>query len=260
MCKNLEMVKKIIKYLVRKVPRPILIKLSLIVNKPIALLYRGNNVECTVCEKTFRKFLPYGNKASENRLCPNCLTLERHRLLWLYLKNRTDFFKSNSKVLHIAPEQPFLKRFKKLKGKNYITADLYSPIADVKTDIRDLVFEDNSFDIIICNHVLEHIDNEQKALKELYRVLKASGWAILQVPIDYTLEATYEDSGITSPKEREKHFGQYDHLRSYGKDYAERLRKARFAVKEDKYIESFTKEEVEIYRLDKNEIIYYCTK
>ena len=129
--------KKLIKYLVRKVPRPILIKLSLLVNKPVSWFYKGNNVECTVCEKKFRKFLPYGNKARENRLCPSCLTLERHRLLWLYLKNKTNFFRDNLKVLHIAPEQPFLKRFRKQKGNNYVTADLYSPIADIKTDIRD---------------------------------------------------------------------------------------------------------------------------
>ncbi len=254
------MVKKLIKYLVRKVPRPTLIKLSLIVNKPIAWLYKGNNVECTVCENKFRKFLPYGNKASENRLCPNCLTLERHRLLWLYLKNKTNFFNSKLKVLHIAPEQPFLKRFKKIKAKDYVTADLYSPIADVKTDIRNLVFDDNSFDIIICNHVLEHIDDELKAIKELLRVLKPKGWAILQVPIDYSSEVTYEDSTITDPKEREKHFGQYDHLRSYGKDYPERLREAGFNVKEDDYIESFSDIEKERFRFDKNEIIYYCTK
>ena len=224
------------------------------------MLYKGNNVQCTVCQKSFRKFLPYGNKGAENRLCPNCLTLERHRLLWKYLKEKTNFFTNKLKVLHIAPEQPFLKKIRKLENIDYITADLYSPIADVKTDIRAMVFEDKTFDVTLCNHVLEHSDEEQKALTELYRTLKLGGWAILQVPIDYSREKTYEDKNITTRSEREKHFGQYDHLRVYGKDYPERLRNAGFTVVEDDFIKSFTKEEIERFRFDKEEIIYLCKR
>ena len=246
--------------MVRKVPRPTLIKISLLLNKPVSLFYKGNNVECLVCEKTFRKFLPYGNLGDDNRLCPNCLTLERHRLIWRYLKDKTDFFTKNIKLLHIAPEQPFLKRFRAMKNLDYTTADLVSPIADVKTDIRDLVFEDESFDFIICNHVLEHIDDELKAMQELYRVLRKGGRAILQVPMDYNLEETYEDLSITSSKEREKHFGQYDHLRLYGKDYPKRLEKAGFKVISDEFVKSFDSEKIERYRFDKNETIYLCIK
>ncbi len=252
--------RKIIKFFVRNIPRPILIKISILLNKPISWLYKGNNVECPICGKTFSKFLPYGNKGSENRLCPNCLSLERHRLIWLYLKSKTAFFSDNLKMLHMAPEQPYLKRFRKLSNLNYTTADLYSPIADVKTDIRNLVFEDNMFDVIMCNHVLEHIDEEQKAMKELLRVLKPGGWAILQVPIDYQRDITFEDNSVTSQSEREKIFGQYDHLRVYGKDYTQRLQNAGFSVIEENFINSFNETEIQRFRLDKDELIYICKK
>lgn len=253
--------KKIIKFLVRKVPRPVLIRLSLLVNKPVSWFYKGNNVECNICEKSFRKFLPYGNQGADNRLCPNCLSLERHRLLWRYLQQETEFFTENIKVLHLAPEQPFIKRFKQLKNLNYTTADLVSPIADVKTDIRNMhQFADNSFDFFMGNHVLEHIDEEEKAVKEILRILKPGGQAVLQVPMDYSLSKTYEDASITDRKEREKHFGQYDHVRLYGQDYPERLRKAGFIVEENNMVKKISEEELERFRFDKNEIIYVCSK
>jgi len=255
--------RKIVKLLLIIFPRPFLIKLSLFLNKPISLFFKGDNVRCPVCEKSFKKFLPYGYaKANkDNRLCPSCLSLERHRLLWMYLHNKTDFFNTKLDVLHIAPEQPFIKRFKKIQQLNYTSADLESPIADIKTDIRDMnVFNDKEFDVIICNHVMEHIEEEQVALKELLRVLKPGGWAILQVPIDYSSESTFEDNSITDKRERERIFGQYDHVRVYGKDYPERLRKAGFEVIEDDYVHSFSEEEIDKYRLHKNEIIYLCLR
>ena len=252
--------KRLITFFVRKIPRPILIKFSFLFSKIISVFYIGNNVECTVCGNHFRKFLPYGNVGVDNRLCPSCLSLERHRLLWLYLKEKTVFFTEKLDVLHIAPEQPFYKHFEKLENLNYTTADLESPIAKVKMDIREMPFDDNLFDVLLCNHVLEHIDDELKATKEIYRVLKPNGWAILQVPIDLSLEKTYEDFSITDPKEREKHFGQYDHLRLYGRDYAQRLEQSGLKVIEDKFVESFSNEEINKYRFDKSEIIYLCKK
>ena len=250
----------IIKFLVRKVPRPILIKFSYLFSSVMSLFYKGNNVECPVCESTFRKFLPYGNQGIDNRLCPKCLSLERHRLIWLFLKQKTNFFNAELKVLHIAPEQPFLKPFKKLKKLDYTTADLESPIADVKMDIREMPFEDNSYDVLMCNHVLEHIDNEQKATSEIYRVLKKGGWAILQVPLDASLEETYEDLSITDPKEREKLFGQYDHVRLYGRDYPQRLEKSGLKVLPDDLVTEIGNELAERYRLDKTELLYFCKK
>ena len=249
-----------IKFLVRKIPRNVLIRFSPVLSIVFSFIYKGNKVKCPVCESSFSKFLPYGNIGAVNRLCPKCLSLERHRLLWLYFINKTNLFKSNLKVLHIAPEQAFYKRFRKLKNLDYITADLLSPLADIKMDIQNIPLEDNTFDVIICNHVLEHVEDEFKAVSELFRVLKKGGWAILQVPIDYKRSETYEDKTITSPKEREKHFGQYDHVRFHGLDYPERLRKSGFKVSEDNYISQFDDKTVEYFRLPKQEIIYLCTK
>jgi SAM-dependent methyltransferase len=250
----------IIKFLVRKVPRPILIRFSYLFSKIMSLFYRGNNVECPICNSHFSKFLPYGPKGHTNRLCPKCLSLERHRLIWLFLNKKTGFFSAKLKVLHIAPEQPFLKRFKSINNLDYVTADLESPIADVKMDIRSMPFEDNSFDVLLCNHVLEHIDNEQKATSEIYRVLKKGGWAILQVPLDMSLEETYEDLSITNPKERERLFGQYDHVRLYGRDYPQRLEKSGLKVLPDDMVKEIGDELAERYRLDKTELLYYCVK
>ena len=135
----------------------------------IAFYLRGNSYMDPIDNRSFRKFLPYGyENQRENVLSPSTLSLERHRLLWLYLKNETDFFTTKKKVLHMAPEQCFLNRFKDLEHE-YITADLNSPIADIKADITDLPFKENTFDIIFCNHVLEHIPDDTKAMKELYQ-------------------------------------------------------------------------------------------
>ena len=181
--------KKIYKYLLNTLPRPLLIKLSYIFKFFAPLAYKGDNVYCPVCEKRFRKFLSYGsNKAHrENVLCPYDLTLERHRLMWLYLKN-TNFFESKSlSVLHVAPEQCFYPIFKNQKNLNYTTADLESPLADLHFDLHQIPLEDNTYDVIFCNHVLEHVDDDLKCIKELYRVMKPGGWGIFQVPIDLSL-------------------------------------------------------------------------
>ena len=211
--------------------------------------------------KQFRSFLPYGYENSrENVLSPSTLSLERHRLLWLYLKNETDFFTAPHKVLHFAPEQAFYSKFKKLKKLEYTTTDLNSPLADVKADICALPFKDNSFDIILCNHVLEHIPNDKKAISELYRVLKPSGWGIFQIPQDLNREVTYEDDSITDKKERAKIFGQYDHVRIYGRDYFDRLKEAGFKVNEVDYTSGMSASDIEKYRLAKGEIIPVVTK
>ncbi len=249
------------KSILNTIPRPYLIKLSYWVRPFLNLYYKGTTFEDPIDGKKFRKLLPYGyGKQRENALSPSTLSLERHRLMWLYLKNETDFFTSKKKVLHIAPEQCFIKRFKKLKNLEYITADLYSPIVDVKADILDLPFADDSFDVIFCNHVLEHIIDDKKAMQELYRVLKPKGFGIFQIPQDLNLEKTYEDFSITSPEERSKHFGQYDHVRVYGKDYFDRLRSVGFKVEEIKYSDKISEKLTEKYCLSKNEILPVCYK
>ena len=252
--------RKFITFLVRKIPRPILIRFSFIFSKIVTLFYKGDNHECPICENKFRKMLPYGNKGAVNRLCPSCLSLERHRLIWLYLKQKTGFFTDNLKVLHIAPEQSFFKRFKALENLDYTTGDLESPIVDIHFDIQNIPFEDNTYDVVMANHVLEHIPDEYKATSELYRILKPGGWAILQVPINPNFKETYEDKSITDPKEREKHFGQYDHLRYHGLDYASRLEKSGFKVDSNMFVEELGEELIEKYRLSKNETLYVAQK
>lgn len=252
---------KLFKLILNTIPRPILIKVSYWVSPIIAFYLKGNKYTDPIDGKSFRKFLPYGYGTQRlNALAPGSLSLERHRLLWLYLKNETSFFTEPTKMLHIAPEQCFLKRFKNQKNLDYITADLYSPIADVKADICDLPFEDNSYDIVFCNHVLEHIKDDFKAMSELYRVLKPNGLGVFQIPQDLSLKNTYEDFTITTPEERTKHFGQYDHVRVYGRDYFNRLRKVGFQVKEIDYSKALTKDQIQKYSLVEGEILPVCTK
>ncbi len=227
----------------------------------IALFLKGNRFTDPIDGKSFRKFLPYGyGKQRENALSPSTLSLERHRLLWLYLQDETDFFTTQKKVLHMAPEQCFLPLFRKQKNLDYTTADLYSPIADVKADICDLPFEDNTFDVVFCNHVLEHITDDTKAMQELYRVLKPGGMGIFQIPQELSRAATFEDDTITDQKERARIFGQYDHVRVYGRDYFDKLRSIGFNVEEVDYTKKIAPQMVERFCLAKGEILPVCFK
>lgn len=233
-----------------------LIRLSYWVRPFLAWYYRGNNYTDPIDGKSFSKFLPYGyQNQRENVLSPSTLSLERHRLLWLWLKNETDFFSSNYKVLHFAPEQSFYNRFRKLKNLAYVTTDLNSPLADVKADICNLPFEDESFDIIFCNHVLEHIPDDKQAIKELYRILKRGGFGIFQVPLDRNRKITFEDNSIIDPGERSKVFGQYDHVRVYGEDYFDFLRSFGFRVDALNYSKTLSKEEIQRYAIDQYELL-----
>jgi len=248
--------KKLFKFFLNFLPRPLLIKLSYVLIPFFDVFFKGTKHTDPINGKSYRTFLPYGyGKGRNNALSPGTLSLERHRLMWLYLKNETNFFTNNLKVLHMAPEQCFLKLFKKMKNLKHISADLYSPIVDVKADILNLPFEDNSFDVVFCNHVLEHIQDDSKAMNELFRVMKPNGWGILQIPIRINEEKTYEDFSITSAEERKKHFGQYDHVRWYGRDYFTRLEMAGFTVEQWKVSEHFTKEDIEKYVLSSSEIL-----
>lgn len=222
---------------------------------------KGSKYTDPIDGSSFRKFLPYGyGNQRENVLSPSTLSLERHRLLWLYLKNETEFFSKPLKVLHFAPEQAFYKRFRNLSNLDYTTTDLNSPLADVKADICDLPFENESFDFILCNHVLEHIPDDTKAMQELYRILKPGGTAILQIPQELDRVKTFQDDSITDPKERAKIFGQYDHVRVYGRDYFDKLRSIGFKVDEVDYTSGLNKAEIDQYRLAKGEIIPVCRK
>ena len=227
--------------------------------KVFAQMNKGNAVQCPVCEHSYSKFLPYGRIARPNALCPNCLALERHRLMWLFLREKTDFFTAKLRVLHIAPEHCFIERFEALHNLDYISADIESPLAKVKMDVHDIPFPDNSFDVVFCNHVLEHVTDDLKACSEFNRVLKPTGWGILQSPV-YNLEKTLEDNSITDAAERERIFGQRDHVRKYGKDYAARLRKSGIKIEENHFVKELESALVSKYALPIDETIFVCRK
>ena len=252
---------KIFKFFLNLIPRTLLIRLSFVVRPFVAFFMRGEKYIDPIDGNSFRKFLPYGyENVRENVLSPSTLSLERHRLFWLYLKNKTPFFTDPLKVLHFAPEQAFYKRFRKMKNLDYTTTDLNSPIADVKADICELPFQENEFDFLICNHVLEHITDDTKAMKELFRILKPGGTAIIQVPFDHDRKTTFEDNSITDPKERAKIFGQYDHVRVYGMDYFDKLRAVGFHVESIDYTADLSDADINKYRLAKGELLPVCTK
>ena len=248
--------KNIFKFILNTIPRPLLIRLSYIIRPIITFLLKGNTFTDPIDGKSFKSFLPYGyGHQRQNVLSPSTLSLERHRLLWLYLTNESSFFTKKLKVLHFAPEQAFYKRFKKMSHLNYITTDLNSPLADVKADICNLPFKDNEFDMILCNHVLEHIPDDTKAMKELFRVMKVGGMGVFQIPQDLNRTHTFEDNTIKGKKERAKIFGQYDHVRIYGRDYFDKLRHIGFKVEEVDYTSKLSEEDITKYCLSKGEII-----
>ncbi len=255
--------KTLYKFLLNTLPRPLLIRLSYPFKKVAPLLYKGNKVECPVCERSFSKFLSYGSDTAhrENVLCPYDLTLERHRLMWLYLRDQSNFFSAEKlQVLHIAPEQCFHAKFKAQKNLDYLTGDLVSPIADIHFDLHHIPLEDNRFDVVFCNHVLEHVDDVNQCIAELYRVMKPGGWGIMQVPQDFDREVTYEDPAITSPKDREIHFWQKDHVRLFGLDYPQWLERTGFTVSEFDPRKEYGAEKVTRYRLHEKEILYIVHK
>lgn len=242
-------------------PRTWLQRLANLLLPFLDFCYRGSRYTDPINGKSYRSFLPYGYvKIRPNALSPGTLSLERHRLIWLYLQRETNFFKTSAKLLHMAPEKAFMKRLKKLKHLAYTTCDLESPLADVKTDICDLPFDDASFDWILCNHVLEHIPNDTKAMQELYRVLKPGGIALLQVPLESNRKETFEDDSIVNKAERTKVFGQYDHVRVYGKDYFDKLRQTGFEVSEIQFGKSLTEAERLRYAVTKDEYIPLCLR
>jgi SAM-dependent methyltransferase len=252
--------KTLVRWALRIFPRPFLIRMSYLLMGLFKPFLAGNQVTCPVCGSSFRKFLPYGIRSRDNVLCPQCLSLERHRLIWLYLDRNGWFKKEGIRLLHVAPEQCFHKRFKKLAGWEYVTADLESPLADHHFDLHDIPFEPESYDMVMCNHVLEHVADDHRVMSEINRILRPGGLAIMQVPIDTDRPATYEDPAIVSPKQREIHFGQKDHVRFFGRDYPERLRKAGFTVKEWPVEGNFSTDEIGKYRLATDEVLYIATR
>jgi SAM-dependent methyltransferase len=254
--------KRIISWLIRYVPRKYLQRFSGIGMQVAGLLYIGTGVVCPVCSHSFRKFLPYGRiNTRQNALCPHCLSLERHRLIWLFLKEKTDFFRRPLRILHIAPEGCFIRPFEDMHGADYITADIESPLAKVKMDIHSIPFNEHAFDMVICNHVLEHVRDDITAVREISRVLKPGGLAVLQVPFFRPIpEVTIEDPAVTDKRERERLYGQDDHVRRYGLDYPSRLQQGGLIPFESTFVNELAADKRKKYGLVDGEIIYGGTK
>lgn len=235
--------------------------------------YADKKYNCPVCDSNIRLWKPLGYNLpviTEKQIvgggyrlaqCPVCDSSDRIRLLFLFLKNKTNIYRDNIKLLHIAPEPPLEYIFKHQNNIDYLTADMNPEMVMEKMDITNIQYPENSFDAIICNHVLEHIPEDHKAMSELYRLLKLGGWAILQVPFSKILEKTFEDSSIITPEDRERIFGQTDHVRIYGKDYANRLRKAGFEVEEYNWTKDQELENPNNYLgLNEDEVVFFAGK
>jgi SAM-dependent methyltransferase len=191
--------------------------------------------------------------------CVHCGAKERHRFVWLYFTRMTDLFDGRPKdVLHVAPERCFEPRLRRQLGTGYVTADLFDPRAMVKMDVTDIHYPDESFDVIYCSHVLEHVQDDLRAMREFYRVLKRGGWAVVLVPI--SAAHTFEDPSVVDPAERRRQFGQEDHVRRYGPDFPERLRRAGFEVTAIHVTDLLAKDEIERMELAACDDVYRCTR
>ena len=258
--------KGFIKYILNHVPRPILQRIAGWAVPIMGLWYIGKGKECPLCGCRRRKFLPYGYVTQrENALCPNCLALERHRTLWVWLLRESDIGRGAMalpRLLHVAPEVALMRKFHKIyaaQPADYVTADLESPLADLHFDIQHIPLEVESFDAVICNHIMEHVEDDRQAMREIKRILRKGGWGVILSPIDMQRETTFEDDTITDEAERTRIFGQYDHRRIYGRDYAKRLEEAGFEVYECDYANLIPAKEKELYALT-DELLYIVRK
>lgn len=235
--------------------------------------YAGTKFHCPVCNSDIKLWKSLGYDLpviTEKQIvgggkrlaqCPVCDSSDRIRLLYLFLKNRINVYSDKIKLLHIAPEPPLELIFKHQKNIDYLSADMNPAMVMEKMDITNIQYPENSFDAIICNHVLEHIPDDYKAMSELYQVLKPGGWAILQVPFSKILDKTFEDSTVVTSEDRERFFGQTDHVRIYGKDYTDRLQKAGFEIEEYKWTEDTDLNNPDNrLGLNEDEVVFYCQK
>jgi SAM-dependent methyltransferase len=219
----------------------------------------GLRYQCSVCGWRLRDFRAFSVDPSFREMCFRCGSLARHRFIWLFLKNKTDLFTKHLKVLHFAAEQCFRERLETLQNLNYLTADIQSGRQEV-LDLMDIRKPDATYDVVLCIHVLEHVEDDAKAMRELYRVMKPGGWAILNPCMDLSMEKTLEDPTVTSPEERRRLFHQEDHYRVYGRDLKDRLEKAGFVVDMIPYMDELPIRIQKLYSLTTPGTIIFCQK
>jgi SAM-dependent methyltransferase len=229
-----------------------------------AMRHRGDTVSCPCCDGTFDRFTPHRTRPFAR--CPRCGSLERHRLLIGFLRERTDLFTTELSVLHVAPEYAIQRRLRAQGNLRYRSADLESPLAMDKVDLLHMPYADGAFDVVMCNHVLEHVDDDRRALREMRRVLAPAGRAIIMSPIDEDLAETVEDPTVVTPQERDRVFGQSDHLRRYGRDFAQRVAAEGFDVQAISYIDSLSEQDIARRGLRReselftNDDVFVCTR
>ena len=225
------------------------------------LRYFGFQRHCPVCNRSSHIFLEFGVNRRADACCPRCGSLERHRFTIFFLREKTNLFDGKPrKLLHIAPETAFVQIFAETVGDGYLTADLMAEGVMEKMDITDIQYPENTFDIIYCSHVLEHVPDDRKAMREFHRTLKPNGWAVLNVPI--VADKTYEDPSVSDPDERLRLFGQRDHVRGYGPDYEDRLAEAGFKVMRFSPKDLLTDSQIDKFGMSNGAAgdIFYCTK
>lgn len=243
------------------------------------IYYAGDQYHCPVCHHSFRTFLSggfdlpvitekqiVGAGYRVNDICPLCQSTDRDRLVYLFLKYKTDLLTEPNTLLHVAPEPALYRKLKRLKNLHYFPVTkyqegLYYSDHIPSADLLDLSFEGETYDWVICNHVLEHIEDDKKAMNEIFRILKPGGKALLQVPISFEMEKTYENPEIRTKEDREQHFGQFDHVRIYGKDYVQRLEAVGFevsAITQENELNDI--DNLEKYAVNPKEKLFLCTR
>lgn len=234
----------------------------------------GHRLECPFCGWHFRRFRPagfhyrvivekqvIGGHWHRDNVCPRCMSNARERLAYLYLQERTSVFQQPSLLLHVAPEPQLAAVLKRAPKIRYVSADLFEAGVMSRFDVQQMPFRDETFDVVVCNHVMEHVGDDAVAMREVRRILKPGGWAMLQVPIALALDRTIEDPEARTDQERIDRFGQEDHVRLYSRpDYIGRLRAAGFAVTADDYAQSLGSEKVARFGLVQEEEVFICHK
>jgi SAM-dependent methyltransferase len=220
----------------------------------------GTDVEliCPICERGFDSFEPVGPRTSAS--CPGCGSRERHRALWLLFAERPDLLSRPRSLLHFAPEPFLAERLSSKLDLKYVTADLDPRRGHLPLDVTDVALPDDTFDAILCLHVLEHVVEDRRAMRELHRILRPGGWLIVMVPLDLTRSETYEDPSITEPEDRLRAFRQFDHVRLYSPDIAGRLGDVGFDVEEVRVAERLGQEAARRHALLQSDYVFVCHK
>lgn len=218
-----------------------------------------DRVVCPLCDWSGERFEPMGRIPRPNARCPRCSSLERHRAIYLYLRDETTVFTASTRLLHFAPEPALRGVLERCKTIDYVTTDLEMRDVSIHMDIHNLLFRDSVFDCVICSHVLEHVEDDYAAMREIRRVLRPDGFALILVPILDTPDGrTREDADTLTPGQRERAYGQADHLRAYGADFPARAREAGFAVSAIGYPKDLGTAAIKLFGLNSREQLFVC--